>query len=148
MPEGAICLGWSIRETDVREVEMDVPFGERFARAIAAKDAPVLLGLLAPKIDFRAMTPGRIWEADSPAQLVDEVILGKWFEPTDRIDAIEAIENGEVADRESVRYRFRVTNNDGAFLVEQQAYLAVADEGITYLRIMCSGYRPIDNTAD
>jgi hypothetical protein len=127
---------------------MDVPFGERFARAIAAKDAPVLLGLLAPEIDFRAMTPGRIWEVDSPAQLVDEVILGTWFEPTDRIDAIEAIENGEVADRESVRYRFRVTNDDGAFLVEQQAYLGVSDEGINWLRIMCSGYRPIDKTAD
>jgi hypothetical protein len=127
---------------------MDVPFGERFARAIAAKDAPALLGLLAPNIDFRAMTPGRIWEVDSPAQLVDEVILGTWFEPTDRIDAIEAIENGEVADRESVRYRFRVTNGDGAFLVEQQAYLGVSDEGIAWLRIMCSGYRPIDKAND
>ena len=127
---------------------MDIPLGERFARAIAAKDAPALLRLLDPQIDFRAMTPGRMWEADSPAQLVDEVILGKWFEPSDRIDAIEAIENGEVADRESVRYRFRVTNNDGAFLVEQQAYLGVADDRIAFLRVMCSGYRPIDKTAD
>ncbi len=127
---------------------MDMPFGERFARAIAAKDAPALVGLLAPRIDFRAMTPGRIWEADSPEQLVDEVILGSWFEPTDRIEAIEGIENGAVADRQSVRYRFRVTNDDGAFLVEQQAYLDVEDEGITWLRVMCSGYRPIDTTAD
>lgn len=127
---------------------MDIPLGERFARAIAAKDAPALLRLLDPQIDFRAMTPGRMWEADSPAQLVDEVILGKWFEPSDRIDAIEAIENGEVADRESVRYRFRVTNNDGSFLVEQQAYLGVADDRIAFLRVMCSGYRPIDKTAD
>ena len=127
---------------------MDIPLGERFARAIAAKDAPALLRLLDPQIDFRAMTPGRMWEADSPAQLVDEVILGKWFEPTDRIDAIEAIENGEVADRESVRYRFRVTNNDGSFLVEQQAYLGVAEDRIAFLRVMCSGYRPIDKTAD
>ena len=123
---------------------MDMPFGERFARAIAAKDAPALLGLLAPTIDFRAMTPSRFWEADSPAQLVDDVILGKWFEPTDRIESIEDLENGEVADRERVRYCFRVTNGDGAFLVEQQAYLNVEDEGITWLRIMCSGYRPID----
>jgi hypothetical protein len=127
---------------------MDTPLGERFARAIAAKDAPALRGLLAPGIDFRAMTPGRIWEADSPAQLVDEVILGKWFEPTDRVDAIESIENGDVADRQSVRYRFRVSNADGDFLVEQQAYLGIEDEGITYLRIMCSGFRPIDKTAD
>jgi hypothetical protein len=82
---------------------MDMPIGERFARAIAAKDAPALLGLLAPGIDFRAMTPGRFWEADSPQQLVDEVILGKWFEPTDRIESIEEIENGEVLDRERVR---------------------------------------------
>jgi len=76
------------------------------------------------------------------------VSLPTWFEPRDRIEAIEAIENGEVADRESVRYRFRVTNPDGAFLVEQQAYLGVADGGITYLRIMCSGYRPIDQPSD
>lgn len=125
-----------------------MPFGERFARAIAAKDAPALVGLLAPDIDFRAMTPGRVWEADSPAQLVDEVILGKWFEPSDHIEAIEAIENGAVADRQSVRYRFRVMNDDGAFLVEQQAYLGVEDDGISYLRIMCSGYRPLDKTPD
>jgi hypothetical protein len=127
---------------------MDMPFGERFARAIAAKDASALLGLLAPRIDFRAMTPSRFWEADSPAQLVDEVILGKWFELTDQIVAIEGIENGEVVDRERVRYRFRVRNGDGAFLVEQQAYLSVEDERITWLRIICSGFRPIDETAD
>ena len=127
---------------------MDMPIGERFARAIAAKDTPALLGLLAPTIDFRAMTPGRIWEADSPAQLVDEVILGKWFEPSDHIESIESIENGEVADRQSVRYRFRLKNDDGAFLVEQQAYLGVEDDRIAFLRVMCSGFRSIDKTAD
>jgi hypothetical protein len=67
------------------------------------------------------MTPGRFWEADSPMQLADEVILGKRFEPTDRIESIEGIEHGEVVDRERVSYRFRVANDDGAFLVEQQA---------------------------
>jgi len=127
---------------------MDMPFGERFARAIAAKDAPSLLGLLAPEIDFRAMTPGRFWEANSAVQVVDEVVLGSWFEPTDRIEAIESIDNGEVADRERVGYRFRGTNADGAFLVEQQAYLRVENEKITWLRIMCSGFRPIDNAVD
>lgn len=64
---------------------MDVPIGERFARAIAAKDAAALRELLAPEIDFRAMTPGTFWETDTAAQLVDGVILGQWFEPSDRI---------------------------------------------------------------
>ena len=127
---------------------MELPFGERWARAIAAKDGPSLLGLLAPRIDFRAMTPGRFWEASSAVQVVDEVVLGSWFDPTDRIDTIERIENGEVADCERVGYRFRGTNADGAFLVEQQAYLRVENEKITWLRIMCSGFRPIENAID
>jgi hypothetical protein len=122
---------------------MDMTVGERFARAVAARDAPALRVLLAPQIDFRAMTPGRFWESSSAEEVVDDVILGKWFEPTDRIDAIEAIENDVVVDRERVGYRFRVSNGDGAFIVEQQAYLGVEDHGIAWLRIMCSGYRPL-----
>ncbi len=127
---------------------MDMPVGERFARAIAARDAPALLALLAPQLDFRAMTPGRVWDSSSTREVVDDVILGKWFGPTDRIDAIEGVENDVVVDRERVGYRFRVTNDDGAFLVEQQAYLDVQDEGIAWLRIMCSGYRPVAWSGD
>ena len=122
---------------------MGMPVGERFARAIAAKDAATLVGLLGPEVDFRAMTPGRFWEASSPAEVVDDVIFGRWFEPTDRIEAIEAIENDVVVDRERVGYRFRVTNDEGEFVVEQQAYLGVEDDTIAWLRIMCSGYRPV-----
>ena len=122
---------------------MDMPISERFARAIAARDASALLGLLAPQVDFRAMTPGRFWEASSAREVVDDVIFGKWFEPTDRIDGIEAIETDVVVDRERVGYRFRVTNDDGAFIVEQQAYVSVEDDGIAWLRIMCSGFRPV-----
>ena len=33
--------------------------GERFARALAAKDAPALRALLADPVDFQALTPGR-----------------------------------------------------------------------------------------
>jgi hypothetical protein len=122
---------------------MGMPVGERFARAIAAKDAAMLGELLGSEIDFRAMTPGRIWEASSPAEVVDDVIFGHWFEPTDRIEAIEAIENDVVVDRERVGYRFRVVNDEGEFVVEQQAYLGVEDDSIAWLRIMCSGYRPV-----
>ena len=122
---------------------MDAMIGERFARAIAEKDAPALLGLLAPQIDFRAMTPFRFWEADTAVDVVDNVILGKWFKPTDEIVAIEAIEQGAVADRERVAYRFRVNNPDGPCLIEQQAYLGGENDTITWLRIMCSGYRPL-----
>jgi hypothetical protein len=119
------------------------PAGERFARAIAAKDAPALLDVLAPDVDFRAMTPGRFWEAGSAREIVDDVILGHWFEPSDHIDALESVESETVADRERVIYRFHVTNADGSFVVEQSAYFAVVDDRISWLRIMCAGYRPV-----
>ncbi len=122
---------------------MSALIGERFARAIAEKDSSALLELLAPEIDFRAMTPGRFWEADTAVEVVDDVILGQWFESTDHIETIEAIEQGAVVDRERVGYRFRVSNAAGAFIVEQQAYFGVEHDAITWLRVMCSGYRPI-----
>jgi hypothetical protein len=125
---------------------MEMPVGERFARAVAAKDPEALLGLLAPEIDFRALTPGRFWEASSAVEVVDEVIFGHWFETTDRIEAIEAIENDVVVDRERVGYRFRIANEDGTFVVEQQAYLGVEDDRVAWLRIVCSGYRPLQQS--
>jgi hypothetical protein len=41
-----------------------------------------------------------------------------------------------------VGYRFSVTNPDGRFLVEQEAYLAERDGRIGWMRVVCSGFRP------
>lgn len=123
---------------------MDNRIGERFAQAVAEKDREALLDFLDPEIDFRGLTPSRSWEADSAKALVDEVIFGAWFEPTDHIASLEGVETGSVADRNRVSYRLRVRNPDGVFLVEQQAYFAIENDRITWLRIMCSGFRPVD----
>lgn len=110
---------------------------------MATKDAPALLELLHPEVDFRAMTPGRVWEANVASAVVDDIILSKWFDTTDVIESIEGIETDTVADRSRVGYRFRVNNADGAFLVEQQAYFDVEGDRISWVRILCSGYRAI-----
>src|SRR5450755_2902722 len=75
---------------------MDTSMGERFARALAAKDASTLRQLLAPDIDFRALTPGRFWEATTRAEVVDSVFFGNWFAPSDHIEAVERIEHDVV----------------------------------------------------
>jgi hypothetical protein len=117
--------------------------GERFARAMAAKDGPAMLDLLHPEVDFRGMTPGRIWDANLAATVVDDIILGKWLTARDEIVSIERIEADTVADRPRVGYRFRVKNADGVFLVEQQAYYDVEDDRIRWVRLVCSGFRPV-----
>jgi hypothetical protein len=42
-----------------------------------------------------------------------------------------------------VGYRFAVTNEDGRQLVEQQAYIGERDGKIGWMRVVCSGLRPI-----
>jgi hypothetical protein len=123
---------------------MDQHIGERFAQALATKDAPALLALLEPDVDFRALTPNRFWEANSASEVVDEIILGTWFDPNDHIESLEDMQTSSVADRDRVSYQLRVKNGDGMFLVEQQAYFAVEHDRINWLRILCSGYRAVD----
>ena len=74
--------------------------GERFAAALAAKDAAGLQSLLADEIDFRALTPSRFWEESTPEAVVGDVILGHWFDPSDAITAVESVETGHVEDRD------------------------------------------------
>jgi hypothetical protein len=116
--------------------------GTDFARALAVKDSARLLELMHPEIDFRGLTPNRNWEARG-RDAVLSILLGQWFEDTDDIDALEELESDAFSDRQRVGYRFSVTNPDGRHLVEQQAYLAARDGQIEWMRVVCSGFRPL-----
>jgi ketosteroid isomerase-like protein len=117
--------------------------GIRFAEAIAAKDEDGLVALLSPDVDFKALTPRKFWDAGSPEGVLDAV-FGNWFEPDDRITEIVEVTTGDpVEDTAHVGYRFAVSNADGSHTVEQQAYYRTDGDRISYLRIVCSGYRPV-----
>jgi DNA-binding IclR family transcriptional regulator len=115
--------------------------GADFAHALADRDSKRLLELLAAEVDFQAMTPRRTWQASDP-QAVLAILFGHWFEDEDEIEKLERVETDSFADRERVGYRFSVSNPEGRFLVEQQAYLAERDGKIEWMRVLCSGYRP------
>ena len=120
---------------------------ERYVDALAAKDTEALVDLFAADVLFRGMTPGRFWEAHSPDEVVQQVLY-QWFEPSDVIEGVEHVEVGQVVDRERVDYRFRIRNKEGAFAVEQRAYLEVDGEGrVCLMNVMCSGFRSVDSTA-
>lgn len=117
--------------------------GSRFASALAAKDRDAMRELLHPQVEFRALTPRKAWEADDP-EAVMEIVFGTWFDDGDSIEALESVETDVVADREQLRYRLAVTNSEGSFVVEQQGYLTVGEDGrIEWMRLVCSGYRPV-----
>jgi hypothetical protein len=117
--------------------------GRRFAHALADKDVALLTELLADDIDFKGLTPGKAWEAAGRVDVL-EILLGSWFEPKDQIDALlELNENDVVEDTAHVGYRFAISTPDGPHTAEQQAYYRVADDQISYLRVLCSGFRPV-----
>jgi hypothetical protein len=132
----------SCRIEDNRRMSEEHTLGTQFARALAAKDRAAIGALLAPQIDFRGLTPKKVWDA-SDAETVLTTLLGNWFEPEDEIVELQQLETDDFADRERVGYRFAITNPEGGFVVEQQAYLSGRDGRIEWMRVVCSGYRPV-----
>ncbi|MFI7465177.1 hypothetical protein [Nonomuraea sp. NPDC049646] len=117
--------------------------GAAFARALAAKDRDALHALLGDPIDFRALTPGAHWDADDPGEVVDRIVLGQSFGPGDDIERLLHVATGRVGDREHLAYRLQVRTGSVRYLVEHQVYYSVAGERIAWLRILCSGFRPV-----
>ncbi|MEZ5094604.1 hypothetical protein [Nocardioides sp.] len=116
--------------------------GEEFARAVAGKDRAALVSLLADDVDFKGLTPGRLWEA-SDAAGVAAIFFDTWFGPDDEIVGLLGTYAGEaVADTDHASYRLDVSSGDGAHVVEQQIYFRAVDGRIGHLRLLCSGYRP------
>jgi hypothetical protein len=132
-----------IGSATIRRVPQQTTVGADFARAFGEKDSARIRELLHREIDFRGLTPNRFWEASNPDDVV-EILFGNWLEDTDHVDGIEGIDADTVADRERVGYRFVVSNPDGRFLVEQQAYLSTRDGQIDWIRVVCSGFRPAE----
>lgn len=116
--------------------------GREFATALAAKDFDRIAELLHPEIDFRGLTPKRNWEASNPETVISGV-LREWFEDSDEIEEVEQIETTAVADRARVGYRFKVRAPDGLFMVEQQTFIGGREGRIGWMRVLCSGFRPI-----
>ena len=115
--------------------------GEAFAVALSRKDFDEVARLLHPQVDFRGLTPGRMWEA-SDARSVVEDVLQLWFEPSDELERLVSTDTDAFADRERVGYRLEGRNLDGPFVVEQQAYYEERDGRIGWMRVVCSGFRP------
>jgi hypothetical protein len=121
--------------------------GNNFAEALSRKDFDSVASMLHPEIDFRGLTPRRNWEATNPDDVV-QGILRQWFEDSDEIDELLEVQTDSFSDRERVGYRFRGHNPDGGFVVEQQAYIEERDGQIGWMRVVCSGFRPLDGNAE
>lgn len=120
---------------------------ERFVDAIVAKDREALLALMAPRVRMRGIAPGRTWDSDDAATLVDDVLLGDFFGPETEITACPWRRTGHVEDVNSASYRL-VLRKDGEDLVcETHTFFDVHAERIHALHLLCSGFIPVGGRA-
>lgn len=119
------------------------PVALKLTDAIVARDFAGARELLHPDIDFRAMTPNRIWEADGPGDV--ESHLRAWLaDPGEKVTGVEATEPELVEDTLRVGWRVRGIDGEGPFVYEQQAYVREDEGRVTWMRVFCSGFRRPD----
>ena len=121
--------------------------GESFATALAAKDVPSLRRILHPDVTFRALTPSRAWEARGLEEALG-VLFDNWFEDHDHIEELISVKVGRTGGRGRIDYLLRVRSNGADYLVEQVAYFDDDSSRITWVSILCSGYRKLGVPAD
>jgi hypothetical protein len=116
--------------------------GARFAAAIEVRDRTALRNLLATPVQFRAVTPRRFWDAETPSDVAD-IVLRTWFDEDKHIAQVTVVEDDTVGDISKITYRMSVATASGPTVIEQVAYYTVHDDRITHLRLMCSGFRSV-----
>ncbi|MEY2470173.1 MAG: hypothetical protein QOF21_2871 [Actinomycetota bacterium] len=113
-----------------------------FVDAVVARDVARAVAVLHPEIDFRAMTPNRVWEANNSSGV--DTILRAWFEdPDEEVHGIEATEPSAIVDLVRVGWLVHISDADGPHVFEQQAYVRERDAQIDWMRVICSGWIPL-----
>jgi TusA-related sulfurtransferase len=107
--------------------------------ALADADEDALHGMLDEHVRLRALLPRRSVDLAGRAAVVDEM-LG-WFDDVPSVVAV-ATTIDTVGDLVRATYRFALRGLAIEHVVEQSAFVAVADGRITLLRLVCSGFRP------
>lgn len=120
---------------------MQATAATRFLEALAVRDFAALAATFADDAVLRGLVPGRLREEHGRAAVAERFRF--WFGDTTEFALVDS-EVEELAD--VVRIRWRVTGVDpeiGPCVAEQTAYVQLADEGIAWMNLVCSGDRPL-----
>jgi hypothetical protein len=114
----------------------------RLLNAIVTRDFDALPAIFAGDVWMRALLPREIVETHS-ATATTEVFRG-WFAPHEALEVVST-EQHTVEGREFVAYNLLVRPDwapDVWHAVEQSGYCRVADDHVTRLDLLCTGFFP------
>jgi hypothetical protein len=118
--------------------------GRGLIAALAERDFPRLAGTLTPDVHMRALIPpGLVEISDAEAAAAK---FSAWFADAEEFELIHSGSNA-IADRLHVFYRLRVTKPGNVpKLVEQHLLCAFDGDRISGFDLVCSGFRPDEET--
>ena len=117
----------------------------RLLGAIVTRDFDSMSVLLAPDVRMRALLPRSIVETDTAEATVET--FREWFAAHKSCTAI-ATEQHTVGGREFLSYHLGVRPDwapDTLHIVEQSGYCRVAEDRVTRIDLVCTGYFPVDH---
>ena len=118
--------------------------GRAFLEALTSRDFEGVVASLDPDIRFRGLLPGGLRELSGAAAVTDQ--LRSWFQKPDAFE-VEGSGAEDVADRLRISYRFRLHDEQGWTVIEQQAFCDAVDGRIERIDLVCSGFRPVAEPA-
>lgn len=113
--------------------------GQRFVTALREADLAGIGDCFSPDVGFTALLPRGMVEA-SGRDAVAALLTG-WLDPGRGFTVVQA-DAGAVGHRLHLSYQVRLHAADGPLLMEQHAFCDVSDDGISSVRLVCSGRVP------
>lgn len=117
------------------------PVGAEFIRALADQDFSAAEAMLAPEVEFKALTPSQGFIDLSRPEAV-MALMREWYGTAEAVESLEAY---RILQRHHVNYRIRWQSpEDGLMVFEQHAFYDVDDSGrIGRWHLVCSGDQPV-----
>jgi hypothetical protein len=125
-----------------RDLAGTMALGRGLIDAIVAHDWDRIATLFEPGARFRAVVPKENGFRDRAGAAEIAKQFQTWFGDADVTEVMESSVE-PVADRIRVAYRIHEHEPDGWYIVEQQAFVTPGDQGIAYMNLVCSGFRPV-----
>ncbi len=113
---------------------------DRFLGALAARDYPTLASCFGEGARFHALVPRGLREAIGADEATS--YFQRWFGAADRVELL-ASGAESVVERCHLSWRFRVHDEAGWQVIEQQAYASIQDGQIVRMDLLCSGFLPM-----
>ena len=124
------------------DVDDGIELGQTFVDSIVRRDWDGLAACFEPDATFQAVTPNENAFRDRAGREAATKQLRAWFGDADVTELVSCTVE-PIEQRIHVGYRIHEHEPDGWYLVEQHAFITPGSEGIAYVNLLCSGFRPV-----